>query len=349
MTRSPSADQISNFDSLALDERVTHYRQQLGALFRENPWAVWTSKFWTYGSWARHDPELQKMLARTYALLDELFRLDTIPEAHQRRIEQLLRHDPGTLALDAGIELFDALDRVMIEIGDAHYICGEIEGELKWAKGSTTWLTWDVMNGSVPPAVNTYRSGKSVSAAELDAARNQLLSFRRTRSDDYQVHRARQKMRARNLRILAVLLLPLVLAFGWILAASRIGDLTTLGVWLIGVVGALGSLMSGTIKARDRLVRGSDLRAFRAGLLAQVLLGAASSLVAYLLLASEIVEIVGTDSLEGKAVVGFLAGFSEPYFLKTVGRVATMGDEAGEAVPRSEKAGSDAEESKSGA
>ncbi|MGH9349759.1 MAG: hypothetical protein ACRD26_21110 [Vicinamibacterales bacterium] len=88
--------------------------------------------------------------------------------------------------------------------------------------------------------------------------------------------------------------------------------------------------MSGTIKARDKLVRGSDLRAFRAGLMAQVLLGAVSSLVLLLLLASQILEIAGTGSPEGKAALGFEAGFSEPFFLKTIQRVAKMGEESGE-------------------
>ena len=217
----------------------------------------------------------------------------------------------------------------MIEIGDAGYVCGKIEGELQWAKGSTTWLTWDAMHGtSIPDAVETYKSGKTVSEGQLNAARNQLLSFRRARSDDYQVHRARQKMRAKNLRVLAVLLFPLVVTFAWLLAARGVGGASPRGIALVAIVGALGSAMSGTISARDKLTRGSDLRAFRAGLLAQVLLGAASSLVFLLLLGSSIVEIAGTATLEGKAALGFVAGFSEPFFLKTVARVARMGEDS---------------------
>jgi hypothetical protein len=68
------------------------------------------------------------------------------------------------------------------------------------------------------------------------------------------------------------------------------------------------------------------LRAFRAGLVAQLLIGAGSSLVLFLVLASPI--LVGTDSLEGKAAFGFAAGFSEPFFLKTVERVVKMGEDS---------------------
>jgi hypothetical protein len=41
---------------------------------------------------------------------------------------------------------------------------------------------------------------------------------------DYQVHRARQKMGAKNLSVLAGLLLPLVVAFGWLLAVNEVGN-----------------------------------------------------------------------------------------------------------------------------
>jgi hypothetical protein len=46
-----------------------------------------------------------------------------------------------------------------------------------------------------------------------------------------------------------------------------------------------------------------------------------------LLLGSNILAIAGTDSLAGKAVFGFVAGFSEPFFLKTVETVAKLGEE----------------------
>lgn len=350
-------DNIAGADSHGFEQRVTSYAQQLSILLREDSGAFGKKGFRIHGHWARRDPELQKILARTYGLMDEVLRrqglrdgsggraagsssTDGISDSNQKRIQQLLNHDPTTLTLDAAIELFDALDRIMIEIGDPRYVCAEIEGELQWAKGSTTWLTWGAMHGpSIPDAVRTHQSGKTVPDEQLEAARNQLLSFRRARSDDYQVHRARQKMRAENLRVLTALLLPLVITFAWLLAAKEVGGASAGWVGLVAIVGALGSVISGTIKARDKLVRGSDLRAFRAGLMAQVLIGAASSLVLLLLLASPILEIAGTDSLEGKAALGFVAGFSEPFLIKTVMRVARMGEESGREDEKSTKRG----------
>jgi hypothetical protein len=173
---------------------------------------------------------------------------------------------------------------------------------------------------------------------ELEAARHQLASFRRARSDDYQVHRARMKMRAKNLRVLGGLLLPLVIGVGWLLAHQGAAGGSGSGIALVGAAGALGSAISGSIKARDKLVRGSDLRAFRAGLLAQVLMGAGSALLLFLLLTSGILHIAGTDSLEGQAALGCVARFSEPFVLKTVERVATMGEEKPDKrLPKSDK------------
>lgn len=335
MSRGLHAERFAGADLPEFEQRVASYAHQLGILLRENPWAFWNKKWWTYAHWARRDSELQKILARIYGLLHEVLRRYSLREgsdgAEQRRILHLLDPDPDTLTLDAALELFDALDRIMVETADAQYVCSEIEGERQWAKGSTTWLTWEAMFGrSIPDAVETYRSGKNVPTDQLQAARNRLLSFRLARGDDYQVHRARQKMRARNLRVLALLLFPLVLTFAWLLAVKGVGGHSAWEVCLVATLGALGSAMSGTLRARDKLVRGSDLRAFRAGLMAQVLLGAGSALVLLLLFASGIVEIAGSDSPEGKAALGFVAGFSEPFFLNTVARLARMGEEPGE-------------------
>jgi hypothetical protein len=327
---------IAAVDKNSFKQFVSDYARQLNSLLTGGFWTPWRSAFWTHGHWARRDAELQKILARTYGLLHDILRLDEpgggrprIAEATQQRIRYLLQDDAPALTLDAAIERFDALDRLVIEIGDARYVCSKIEGDRQWKKGSTTWLTWEAIYGpGTPAALETYRRGAKVPDDQLAAAQNQLLGFRRARADDYQVHRARQKMRAANLRYLALLLLPLVGLLGWLLARTRAGGLSLEGVGLIASIGALGAVVMGTLRARDRLVRGSDLRTFRAGLLAQVLVGAASAIVVMLVLASGIAHIAGAASLEGKAVVGFVAGFSEPFFLRTIERVAKLGEES---------------------
>jgi len=326
------------------EKSIVSYGEKVGDLLTQKRWAFWCKYFWTYGHWIRADPELQKILTRLYSATDELLRLlaataaeakpsPEVSEAQRKRIDALLQVEPVCLTLNSALEVFDALDRILIEIGDARFVCEEIHGELQRTKGGTTWLTWYSMYspGTVPEAVETYLQGGGISDKHLDAARHQLSSFRRARSDQYQVHRARQRMRAKNLGILGALLLPLVAVLGWLLADQVPEIQSPRQIALIAVAGALGAAISGTIKARDKLVRGSDLRAFRAGLLAQVLLGAASALLIFLLLKAKVLEIIGTASLEGQTALGFVAGFSEPFVLRTIERVAKMGEEkAGE-------------------
>jgi hypothetical protein len=307
----------------SLVECLVSYSRDLSALI------AGSGNAWSRGSWERKDAELRKIITRLYGATDELLRLEgAIVEPHAGRIRLLLHTPPRSLTLDLAIEVFDALDRILIEIGDERFVCEEIHGELQWAKGSTTWRTWSgTFGANVPAAVKTYQSGKAVPHEELEAARNELGAFRRARSDDYQVHRSRQRMRARNLHYLAWLLGVMVPIIGWLLASIDQVEETAGEVVLIGAMGALGAAISGTITARDRLVRGSDLRAFHAGLVAQILMGAGIAFVILLLLKSSLLQIAGVTSLEGRAVVGFVAGFSEPFFLKTIERVAKLGTE----------------------
>ena len=102
------------------------------------------------------------------------------------------------------------------------------------------------------------------------------------------------------------------------------------GVALAVLAGLLGAALSGTIKARDALVRASDIEAFRDALPAQLLVGAAAALAFVLLLQSKLVTVAGPGlgSWQSATAIGFLAGFSEPYFLGTVRRVATLGESA---------------------
>jgi hypothetical protein len=92
----------------------------------------------------------------------------------------------------------------------------------------------------------------------------------------------------------------------------------------------LGAIVAGTIKARDKLVRSSDLRAFRDGIASQVLVGAGSALFFLLVMESGVLEFGDVDEWAGQAVGGFVAGFAEPYFVKTVARVATLGSDGAE-------------------
>jgi hypothetical protein len=315
---------------------VREYGNKLVRLLSERPWAPWNPATWSSGRSARSDPELAKVLQRLYGLTDELLRMYSITPSdagsepwglskdEQQRVLDLMGTDPADLRLDAGLEVFDAFDRLLIELGDARYICAEVQAELLMSERDTAYVKWgDLYDDDRPAALATYNSGVAPKPHDLDAARSMIASLRRVRSDDYQIHRARQRMRARNLQILSVLLVPVVVALGFLTVVA--GDVSAAQVGLVAVSGALGALVAGTFKARDRLVRGSDLRAFRSGIIAQVLIGGGSALVLLLVLESGVVAFGDVETWAAQATAGFLAGFSEPFLFRTVERVARLG------------------------
>jgi hypothetical protein len=317
-------------------DMVRSYSKKLAGLLSERPWTPWNPGTWTSARSARADPELAKVLQRLYGLTDELLRMYCIGPAdaggehwglskeEQQRVLDVLATDPSELRLDSGLEVFDAFDRLLIEIGDARYICAEVQGEMLMSDRDTSHVKWrDLFGEDRPAALVTYNSGAIPKPDELDAARSMLASLRRVRSDDYQTHRAQQRMRARNLKILSVLLLPVVVAFGWLMVIA--GEVSAAQVSLVAVSGVLGAIVAGTFKARDRLVRGSDLRAFRAGMVAQVLIGGGSALLLLLVIESGVVSFGQVEGWAAQAVAGFVAGFSEPFLFRTVERVAMLG------------------------
>lgn len=113
-------------------------------------------------------------------------------------------------------------------------------------------------------------------------------------------------------------------------------------------LGAAGSLLSGFYTLRDKARRLNDLRSFRAAMWAQPFVGAVAGLLVFLIIRSGITGLTVAVSADAPkdmkwawatfAVYGFLAGFSEPFFLGLVSRVANTADKdqqgaGGEAPP----------------
>ena len=101
------------------------------------------------------------------------------------------------------------------------------------------------------------------------------------------------------------------------------------GTVLAAVAGAVGSLMSGAARLRE-LRTITQLRLLRMGIWVQVVIGAAIGLFISLVIQSGLVGFPGvTQSNERLAagVYGFVGGFSEPFFLGVVRRLAAGGNE----------------------
>jgi hypothetical protein len=277
------------------------------------------------------DPELRGSLTRTYDTLLELRRLNTagrLNEGDRRRALELLQRPPEELSIFSAAEVLKGLESLAIEVGDASTVFEIIKDELGWTRGKTSWLTWDQLYPrSEVPGLKEFLDGREkVDGEKLTAARRRLLTLKRVRHDDQLVHRARQRLRAHNLNVLSAYLLfliPVLIGLAW----TTSGSTDLLPILLVPVAGAFGAAMAGARKASDRLPRSGDIRSFLDGLPTQLLFGAGSAIVVLLVLESGVVTFAGVDAQNwaARAVFGFVAGFSEPFFIGTVERVATLG------------------------
>ncbi len=290
--------------------------------------------------WRRpfRDPDTRKYLERISDALSDLTRLlltGSFPAEQQRRLLVLLDVAHARLnevTTESVWLLLRDFQLLLIAVGDAEVICGLVAGELQWRKAQTSWLTWDSLfkgDEGKSKALDLYLEGIAIPQNDLESARRKLLSLYRARRNDEEAHRSRASLRGQNLLALTsllLLLLPLFLVFYWYASDPRPSTWT---VVMLPFAGALGAGISGTLKARDRLTREADIRRFRYGLIAQLLVGGAAAVIVVTLMQANLVSIgdvsVGPEQVVAQAAFGLLAGFSEPFVLDTIGRAAKLG------------------------
>jgi hypothetical protein len=172
--------------------------------------------------------------------------------------------------------------------------------------------------------------------AERRRARSCLHALYLRRAEAGNLSRAQQRTRAHYLVRWTQVLTPLVLAF---LLSMYMAATSSSAFWPLltaGLAGALGSTLSGALQVRG-LTRIAALRSVRAALYTQPLVGATASLFLYALLESHLLVLPGTTSSgtpgwAALATYGFLAGFSEPFFLGAVQRIASGAGRGGGAT-----------------
>lgn len=292
------------------------YVRELGALLSRPSHVPWR------GVW---DPEVRKHLDRICVAVtnaDRLHNTGAFQDGAADRLLALLSVAPSSLRdLDVVLEVNERWDQLLIEVGDADFIFPLLESEQ--ARTDTAVVTWRTLYGDQrPKALRRYLDGEDVTDQELKAAQHHLAALSRTRLSWYLLYRARARMKGRVLLGLAVALGILVGLFALTIALAESGSSWSELV-LAGVAGAVGATMSGTFKLRDQIAGLNALREFKAIAVVQPLLGAASALFLLLVLESGLVQI-GDSDLDWATIgaVGFVAGFSEPFFLGVVGRVA---------------------------
>ncbi|MGH2997457.1 MAG: hypothetical protein ACRDM9_14165, partial [Gaiellaceae bacterium] len=284
--------------------------------------------------WDRTVPrnaELRKNLERLHTAIADARRLERdgkLDDDARAVLEELLAPEPPNNT-DALGEILEEVDQALIAVGDETFLCAllEVEYERDEQEGGTGITTWRTVYKKRPFAASIeYAGGGSVAAASLEEARRKLSMLYRSRQSLYGLSRARSGTKAMRLVWLAPVMAGLALALILVVDLAA-DDVSWRGGLLVAIAGALGATLSGALKLRDQLPRIASLRTFWYAFALQVPIGAVAGLFLWIVLESGLVEIAGQGTdWAVEAAVAFAAGFSEPFVLKTVERIAGGGD-----------------------
>lgn len=291
-------------------------------------------------------PELKQALGFIHAELEQTRRLLALPpdplslrsSAIRDELRSLLRGDVECLSIDGAWELCGALKRINLYLGDASYVGTQLRYELHRPAGDRHGWTRLSPAAELRRLVRRY-DNETVTGADHRRTVNLLNNLYLLRAEAGRNGRARAALKCHYLHCLAPLLLVLVAALG--VSYGSTGASPGRLVVLTAAAGALGSTLSGVFRVRDHLARLDELRNFWPTMRVQPLTGACAGLFVLLALASKTIAIGSTSSPSGSltpaglALIAFAAGFSEPFFLGIIQRVAGGPDSAPEATPTS--------------
>jgi hypothetical protein len=265
------------------------------------------------------NPEFRKNLDRLYTAIRDTQRLrraESLTPDQEQRLEGLLLFPDEVMKLNAdalGL-LLESVDQALVEAGDEKLVDGMLE---------TEYLRDSDERGSRIPTWSTVHGDKR--PTDLEEKKRDLATLLRVRHSVYSLRRARDGTKATRLVWLAPVLAALVVAFigvaDWVSEDASWSE----GL-LVALAGAMGATLAAAFKLRDTLPRLSDLRWFWYAFALQPLLGSVAGLFLWVVLESGIVEIgaPGEDWAEA-VVLGFVAGFSEPFLLGTIERITGSG------------------------
>lgn len=296
-------------------------------LLARSGWKIWDRR-------VPRNPEQRRSLERLYTATSETTRLERegtmdADGASRRALFALLDFEPPN-SPDALGQLLEEVDQLLIAVGDAQYVCSllQVEYVRDQTEQSPEIVTWSMLYRTKPIQASVdFAAGQPVSVEAMAEARHKLSALYRARQFHYALARARVGMRAMRLLWLAPVMALLVIAL-IILVDVVAADLSWRVGLLVALAGALGASLSGAYKLRDQIPRLITLRTFWYAFALQLALGAVAGLFLWIVLLSGFVDLTtpGPEwAVDG--AVAFVAGFSEPWVLKTVARI--VGDVGG--------------------
>jgi hypothetical protein len=279
------------------------------------------------------DPEVRKVLGTIQTHLSETRRLlasqkidDTSGDTPVvGELISLTQQNPVDLTTDGAWELAGALKRLNLRLGDEAFLASRLEYEL--GRADAQWHGWNAHFGKAElrSLVEAYRTCRPTRAQHAQAV-DRLTFLYLMRDEAGRDRRARAALKQQYLTRLAPLLVVLLIGLGVAANYATKGNFLET-ILLTACAGALGSTLSGVFKVRDHLVRLDELRGFWPAMRVQPVVGACAGLMVFLILDSQAVSLGAESSTwSGRGLLAFVAGFSEPFFLGIVQRVAVVPD-----------------------
>jgi len=294
--------------------------------------------------WLRQarDPELNKALGYVRAAVAEIRRVLALPSDElslctpeiKARLRDTLDQPVGSLTIDSAWELYTDLKGMLPFLGNSADVASRLDHEAERGTDTSRWHPWSQHFSA--DELQRLRENYDHDPADprLHGKAATKLSFLYARrAEAGRERRAKAAQKRRYLNVLGPVLL--VLQVGLVLAIDAAAG--TEEVWkqifVAGTAGALGATLAGTMKIRDDLRELDDLRSFWPAMRVQPLVGATAGLIVLLVIETGTLDGGGeSGSWAGRALVAFAAGFSEPFFLGLVQRVAVVPDRKEEAV-----------------
>jgi hypothetical protein len=263
---------------------------------------------------------------------------DPVVQIHDRaRIGNLLTENsplrtPDKSTIQSAWALSDELDHLLIDVADLDLVAVLVSEESDWESESLNrFLDRDVLKSmrsvfgayeTVSDSAKEWPQVRARAEARLGRAREFLHSRYERRAFDRRVWRQRTENRKRNLLSAGVVLALVVVAL--IVFIANASSLALPDVMITALAGALAGTLARMYKMRD-VYRISQLRDLYADFFAQPFVGASIALFVLMFISSGILQLPGASSASWAALAtyGFVAAFSEPFFLKLVGRVGS--------------------------
>lgn len=296
--------------------------------------------------WRRHtrNPELKKALGYVQATVGEIRRLLALqpdeltlctPEV-KVRLRDILDQPVESLRIDSTWELYSELKGMLPALGNADYVASQLDHEAERGKDALRWHAWTrhFSAEELQRLRDNYEQPEPNPRLHRQAATKLSFLYAR-RAEAGRERRAKAAQKCRYLNVLAPVLLAL--QAGLVLAINEVAGET--GIWkqiiVAGTAGALGATLAGTMKIRDDLRELDDLRSFWPAMRVQPLVGATAGLIVLLVIETGTLDVGGdSGSWAGRALVAFAAGFSEPFFLGLVQKVAVIPDKGSGDTPK---------------